>query len=137
MEVKKAEIFTKKAKVSAQEIAKTAASSMSAAGDREHSSNQAFITQDFLNELKALAKNITVEKQKQIPSKIEGICFVKLNFDDGRTEEYYITNDPVELSGIKFISQDSPLGKVLMGKAANSNFQLEEPPITGRVVELG
>ncbi|OGM02098.1 hypothetical protein A2115_03650 [Candidatus Woesebacteria bacterium GWA1_41_8] len=134
----KAGEFAAKTKESANEVAKSAAGSWSAAGDREHSRAQAVIVEENLNELKRINKEIETFIGKPVPEKIEPVCFMTLIYDNGEEKEFYLVHDPIHLSGFNLISPKSPLGQSLMGKRINEKFEyeLEGQKTSGRVTKI-
>ncbi len=136
-EIKKAKNYTKKTKVAAQEIAKAAANSPSQSGDREHSKNQAHIAQSYLEKLLAIKDKLESTINNDPPNVIVDFSFIKLEFDDGRSEEFYFLQEPLKLDEIKIITRNSPLGNTLAGKSTNESFELSSPPLRGRVLEIG
>ncbi len=121
--VRKARDFAEQTKESANEVAKTAAGSWSAAGDREHSRGQAEITQENLNKVEAIKKEVERSVDKELPLKVEPASFVKIKFDDGTTDEFYFVENPIFLSGVKFASPSSPLGETILGKGVGERFK--------------
>lgn len=135
-ELKKAKTFAANTKTAAQEIARTAAHSPSQSGDREHSKNQAEIAEDYLKNL-IVTKNLIASVIKNVPEKVEGNVFIKLEFATGISEEYYLVENPVKLEGLKLISINSPLGQALAGLRTGDLFSVKEPPLKGKIIELG
>src|SRR3972149_7351922 len=77
-----------KTKESANEVAKSAAGSWSAAGDREHSRAQAVIVEENLNKIKRVVNEIEAFIGKSVPEKIEPVCFITLSYDSGEEKEF-------------------------------------------------
>lgn len=102
-ELEKAEKAYKHAKQSAQEIAATALTSHSQAGDRFHSQGAADLAKQKLDTVLAL--------KTEIEEKGEGVCFKH----DG--EDVYIVDNPILLDGFKLISTKSPLGMKIINNA--------------------
>ena len=124
-EVRKAGEFAVKTKESANEVAKSAAGSWSAAGDREHSRAQAVIVEENLNKIKRVVNEIEAFIGKSVPEKIEPVCFITLSYDSGEEKEFYLVNNPIFLKGFNLISPKSPLGQSLVGKGVNEKFEYE------------
>jgi len=136
--VRKAGEYAVKTKESANEVAKSAAGSWSAAGDREHSRAQAVIVEENLNKLKRASKEIETFIGKPVPEKIEPVCFMTLIYDNGEEKEFYLVQHPIHLQRFNLISLKSPLGQSLMGKRVNEKFEyeLEGQKTSGRVAKI-
>jgi transcription elongation GreA/GreB family factor len=135
---RKAGEFAIKTKESANEVARSAAGSWSAAGDREHSHAQAVIVEENLNKLKRTSEEIEAFINRPVPEKIEPVCFMTLVYDNGEEKEFYLVRDPIHLQGFNLISPKSPLGQSLIGKRVNEKFEyeLEGQKTSGRVTKI-
>lgn len=137
-EVEKAQEFAQKTKDSADEIAKTSATSWSAAGDREHSRGQAIITEENLKRLSSIKDEVKQAVDIAQPESVTPICFVEIQYNDMRKDSFYLVNMPMRVSGMKLVSASSPLGLVLLGKKINDSFQFDngEQTIIGKVLSI-
>lgn len=135
-ELKKANDYAAKTKEAALEIAKSAAASPSQSGDREHSKNQAEIAAEYLKNLE-VSRELLLSIEQNTPQKVQANVFVKLEYDDGQVQEYYLVKNPIKLSDLKIISKESPLGKSLLGLKIGDKFKVTDPPLSGKVLEIG
>lgn len=122
LEVKKARKRVENTHKSASEIARAAAKSPSQSGDRTHAEDQALITRNALVKLKLLKKEIETSLDKKDLSAIRVPSFIKVRYKDGIEGEFYLVKSPANIIGIMFISAESPLGKVLIGKRLGDKF---------------
>jgi transcription elongation GreA/GreB family factor len=100
----------------ANESAKTAISSWSAAGERAHTEGQKKIIQDYYKKIKSLRKEIEKSSKEKPPEKIVKNCYVKFEMDN-KIKQFYIVENPINVDKVSFMSLSSPLGQALSGKA--------------------
>jgi len=94
--------FSKFSKESAQEIAKTAANSMSQAGDRFHSQGSADLAKERYDAVLAF-KNEVEQKGESIFINFEG-------------NDIVLVDNPIIIPGFTIASTKSPLGQKLIDK---------------------
>jgi hypothetical protein len=121
-EIKKAERATAGSKQAANEASHGMATSYSVAGDVEHAKNTALLSLQKLNQLKKLKEEVDAALENNKPDKVSPVCYVILQFADGRTSEFYFVKNSVYVSGINFISPDSLLGKSIVSKPVRASF---------------
>ncbi|WKZ25331.1 MAG: hypothetical protein QY322_02980 [bacterium] len=102
LELAKAKKYYELAKISAQEIAQTALTSHSQAGDRFHSQGTAELTRQKYETILSLKKEIDLKGEK-----------IVFNYNN---ETVYIVDNPIMLSGFKIISSMSPLGEKILNE---------------------
>lgn len=103
------------ARLIANQSAKTAISSWSAAGERAHTEGQKKIIQDYYKKIKSLREEIEGSSKEKIPEEIAKNCFVEVEMD-GKKKQFYIVENPINIEGVSFMSLSSPLGQALLGK---------------------
>lgn len=86
----------------------------SIAGDVEHSRNTARLSEDRLQKLLNLKKELS-ESLETAPEEAQPICLVTIETDTGAKSFYFVKN-AVYLSGFSLVSPDSPLGQSLLEK---------------------
>lgn len=101
-EYKKADRAYKINKKSAQEIAESAVSSMSQAGDRFHSQGSADLAKQRFETINLLKQEIE-EKGEKIGFNFEG-------------HEIFLVDNPILIKGFKLVSTQSPVGQKLLNK---------------------
>lgn len=99
-ELEKAKKYYELAKDSAQEIAKTALTSHSQAGNRFHSQGTADLAKQKYETVLSLKKEIETKGEK-----------VVFEYDD---ETIYIVDNPIMISGFKIVSSKSPFGERIL-----------------------
>lgn len=99
-EYEKAKKYYELARDSAQEIAKTALTSHSQAGDRFHSQGTADLAKQKYETVLSLKKEIETKGEK-----------VVFEYDD---ETIYIVDNSIMISGFKIVSSKSPLGEKIL-----------------------
>lgn len=95
-EFKKAERAYKLAKKSAEEIAASATSSMSQAGDRFHSQGTADLAKQRFETISALKKEVESKRDK-----------INVKYQN---EDLFLVDNPTLINGFKLVSTKSPLG---------------------------
>ncbi|MGA3292089.1 MAG: hypothetical protein ABSC49_03035 [Candidatus Microgenomates bacterium] len=111
-----------KSKQSSNEASRGLGASYSAAGDAEHSHNTALLSQQKFEQLKKLKDEIEKALDNETPTNIETVCFVSVEFSDGRKSEFYFVKNSIYLSRLNLISPDSLIGKAIMGKSVGESF---------------
>ncbi|KKS94533.1 MAG: hypothetical protein UV71_C0024G0005 [Microgenomates group bacterium GW2011_GWC1_43_13] len=121
-ELGKAEVSALHTRKTANEASHGLATSYSAAGDAEHAGNTALLSYQKLEQLKKLKAEIEESRIGAVPETVSPVCFTSVTFDDGRISEFYFVKNSAYISGINFISPDSPLGSAISGKSAGERF---------------
>jgi transcription elongation GreA/GreB family factor len=88
--------------------------------------------------LNGALKNVEKELTKEIPVEVTPTCFINLEYEDGTKDGFYYLEEPLSLSGSKFISSNSPFGSVLAGKKVGDNFVFDSAGIfrSGKIVSI-
>lgn len=96
----------------------------SAAGDKYHAQAAADLTKSYLKRLELLKGEL--EKAPAGTSKIiKPPCFVRIVFTDGEVCDLFLVKNAVSLPNASFISEESPLGKAVLGKVNGDPFSYE------------
>lgn len=126
----KAERFFKENEKTSNEVIKASSASWSAGGDVLYAQGQAKVVKENLDRLIAFRDEVKVAIKSKKPELISPVCFVKIKYQNiDKPAEFYLVSEPVYLSGYKFVSADSTLGKMLLGKKEGDKVtcQLENP----------
>jgi|SRR3989344_1282276 len=126
------------AKEAANETAKTARVSWSAAGDREYAQGQVEVIEAYFNRLQSLFGEIEKALKRPPPDTVETPSLVEIDLN-GKTNEFYFVRESVNISGIKFLTPDSPLGKAILKMKAGDGFKFTLDKgniIKGEIVEI-
>jgi transcription elongation GreA/GreB family factor len=137
-EIKKFKKFARQTEESANDIARTSYNSPSQSGDREHSRGQAIIVAQNLLRFEKLKEEIVGFLNKEKPKVVEPICFVTVDWEGGEKGEFYFVQNPVFITGLKFVSSSSALGRDMLGKKEGETFKfkLENSSKTGKVISI-
>lgn len=137
-ELKKAEISAAESKKTANEASHGMATSYSVAGDVEHAKNTALLSLQKLEQLQKLKCEIDEAVGSVAPTTVSPVCFVSITFEDGRNSDFYFVKNSAYMSGIKFISPDSILGKAISGKSIGDNFSYTagDQKFSGVIIEI-
>ena len=127
----------KETKEASAQTAKTARASWSSGGDREYAKGQEEINAKRLSEYKELRNELKSAVSKDPPKKVLVPSVVTITLDDGQSEEFYIVGTPVSLEGYRLVSQDSPLGKYLVGMRVAEKIDFNKGALKGEIVEIG
>jgi transcription elongation GreA/GreB family factor len=93
----------------------------SASGDKHHQQMAASLTDDYLERLSALKKEIS-ETSDEISKTAQPVSLLKVVYDDAETLEFVLVQNAVSTPRFVFISQNSPLGKAVIDKAEGDAF---------------
>lgn len=107
----KAKKYFDLSKESAQEIAKTALTSHSQAGDRFHSQGAMEISKERLNGISKLKAELEKVKERENLEFVEVPCYIKTD-----KAEFYLVENTILINGIKLVSSNSEIGKELINK---------------------
>lgn len=130
----KMEEFAKENAKLAKETLKDTSGSWSAGGDREYSLGQAKITDENLVRLKNFKAEIDKAKQEKTPINITPICYVTMKYQNiDEPVNFYFVREPVYLTGFRFVTVDSALGKLVAGKKAGDKVSVEKKNEYGEV----
>ena len=135
-EVSRAQKVADKVKIAANEIAKSSYNSPSQSGDRFHSQGQADIAKERAERLEKVLARVEKELGNKVPENISPICWVNLEYEDATKDGFYYVDEPISVSGYKFVSSSSPFGTILKDKKAGDNFEylISGNKISGKVV---
>ena len=109
------------ARYAANQTAKTAINSWSAAGERVISEGQAMVLEEYYFKLLDFKKKLEEAAKESIPESIEEYCYIKILLD-GKEDEFYLVDNPLNISHVKLVSKGSALGKSLLGKRMGDEF---------------
>jgi transcription elongation GreA/GreB family factor len=132
--IERAEKVARKTKKDAQELAHTAISSHSTAGERNLAEGQAAINEENLLKLKKLLHEINKSLEASA-IKVEPISWVEISYKNGETNSFYFVQEPAHLDNITLVSVKSPLGSVLVGKKAGESIKFQSKEVSIKVVE--
>lgn len=135
----KAQRAAEQAKESENESSKSAATSWSAAGEREYTRQQAKIAKENLEKLEGLGREVGEAVTEPVPEAIRPVCLVTVEYEDGaRTETFYFVSKSIYLNGLKLISPESPIGGAVAGISVGDSFEykIETVTIRGKVVGI-
>lgn len=124
LELQKAQKYYDVSKESAQEIAKTALTSHSQAGDRFHSQGAMEISKERLNGILKLKEELEKVKDRKELMFIEVPCYVKTDKTD-----FYLVKNAILITGVRLVSEKSEIGKELINKKVGdvlNNFKILE-----------
>lgn len=124
LELQKAQKYYEVTKESAQEIAKTALTSHSQAGDRFHSQGAMEISKQRLNGILKLKEELEKSKDRKELIFIEAPCYIKTDKTD-----FYLVKNAVLITGVRLVSEESEIGKELINKKVGdivNNFKIKE-----------
>ncbi len=110
-EYKKVEKSYQMAKESAQEIAKTALTSHSQAGDRFHSQGAMDIAEERLKNVEKLLFELKSSEINKIVSFTEVPCYIKTDKTD-----FFLVKNTILISGVRLVSANSVIGKDIINK---------------------
>jgi len=122
-ELEKAKDRERKVKEAADEIARSAYNSPSQSGDRFHSQSQADIAKENVERLENILKKVEKELQNPVPESITPVCWINLEYEDGGKDGFFLLDEPLSISGYKFVSSNSPFGNKLKGKKVGEKFE--------------
>ena len=105
-EYKKVEKSYQMAKESAQEIAKTALTSHSQAGDRFHSQGAMDIAEERLKNVGKLLSELKSSDMNKIVSFTEAPCYIRTDKTD-----FYLVKNTILINGVRLVSANSEIGK--------------------------
>ncbi|MCL4382841.1 GreA/GreB family elongation factor [Patescibacteria group bacterium] len=103
------------------ETAKTARTSWSATGERHYSESQLTILETHYKRLKKIKNELIKASRIKIPDKITTPSFLELILN-GKKENFYFLDEPINFSNMKTISPASPLGRAILGKMRGETF---------------
>lgn len=110
----------------ANEIARSAAASPSQSGDREHSQNQAMLSQEVYIKTKEMAEKVNIALSQAVPDRVSGIVHVEIKYENSDfSQELYLVDYPLNIPGVNLISRHSPLGNSLLDKKTGDVFEYE------------
>lgn len=132
-ELEKAKDRERKVKEAADEIARASYNSPSQSGDRFHSQSQADIAKESVERLKKVFNEVSAELSKPVPDNIQPVCWVELEYDDDNRDKFYYLDEPLSISGYKFVSSNSPFGNKLKGKKVGEKFEF----VSGDIKKAG
>ncbi len=93
----------------------------SASGDKYHPQMAASLTNEYLERLSSLKKEVS--NATELISKIaQPVSFLKVIYDDAETLEFVLVENAVSTLRFIFISKNSPLGKAVLGKTEGDAF---------------
>ncbi len=121
-ELNRARVQASLVRQSANEISRTAAFSLSQSGDREHSTNQAFITEDRLVTLEKVLEELEKMETNSPQNKSTPPVYLKIELD-GQEQEFYLLSSPLYLNELKIVSISSTLGHVVINKKIDDIFK--------------
>jgi hypothetical protein len=111
LELQKAQKYYDATKESAHEIAKTALTSHSQAGDRFHSQGAMEISKERLNGILKLKEELERIKDRIELEFTEVPCYIKTDKTD-----FYLVKNAILITGVKLVSLQSELGKEIINK---------------------
>ncbi|HLE49194.1 MAG TPA: hypothetical protein VI819_04170 [Patescibacteria group bacterium] len=128
----------KESKSDADRVSQEAVSSWSSAGDREYSQGQAEILKENLESIKRIQKAIESAFEKESVDKVEAPSYVEINLN-GSAMNFYLVNDPIHLENVNFLSGESEIGKVIIGKVVDDVFEIkrENTVVRGKIIFIG
>lgn len=137
-ELEKAERQANLTKQSADEISRVSANSPSQSGDREHSRNQAYVTADRLKILQNILAELQNAERDNQPTQAIPPVYITAEIGDAE-QKFYILSNPLNLSGFRLVSANSPLGQAVLERSVGEDFEYEIAGniIEGRVIKLG
>lgn len=120
-------------KKSANETSKTAAGSWSAGGDREYTANQAMISEKALEQIEKLYDETSKATKLSLPEVVKSPCYIEAEIED-KNIKFYLVENVVNLSGVRLVSSNSPLGKQLKGRKVGES---KSKPKNINILEIG
>ena len=123
-------------KRSANETSKTAAGSWSAGGDREYTANQAMISKKAFEQIEKLYNEISKAAKLPLPEVVKPPCYIQAEIKD-KSIKFYLVENVINLSGIRLVSSNSPLGKRLEGKKIGDSSSAKSGLSGIKVIEIG
>lgn len=123
---------------SANEASGGLAASYSAAGDAEHARNSANLSMQKYSAIKKLSEELQNNLDREASDGVIAACNVLVQYTDGSRKELYFVENPAYVDGFNLISQDSPLGKSLVGKRIGESFSYTsgEQKFEGEILEI-
>jgi transcription elongation GreA/GreB family factor len=123
----------------ANEIARASANSPSQSGDRDHSRNQAYLTEDSYNNLVTFKQKLLDSLKADVPETIKPICRTMVELEGAGEKELVVVDDVVKLPGVSIVTTNSPLGRVLVGKKRGESFEFESERgmVKGVITDVG
>lgn len=116
-QIEKSQKFAEKNKKTSDEVTKASSASWSAGGDILYAQGQATITKENLEALKAFKAKVEKEIKEPVSETVIPTCFVTVKYDNlDKPSSFYFVESPVYVSGFKFVTVDSNLGKIINGR---------------------
>ena len=124
--VEKARRAAQQAKEAENETSKSAATSWSAAGEREYTHQQAKIASDNLVNLENLLNEVTEAVGQPAPMMVRPVSMVTVMYvDSQKTDTFYFVSKSLYLIGARLISPESPIGQAVEHKSVGEEFEYE------------
>ena len=133
-QIEKSEKISNENKKTSEEVTKASSASWSAGGDVLYAEGQAKITKDNLDRLKVFRDKIINELKEPVPDTISASCFVTAQYESlDEPSGFYFVDAPVYVSGLKLVTADSTLGKILVGKKKGDKLSFKTTNEAGEV----
>ena len=116
-QIEKSEKVSEKNTKTSDEITKASSASWSADGDVLYAEGQAKMVKDNLDILKTFKDKIKKELDEPTPETISATCYVTVKYENlDEPSSFYFVDTPVYVTGYKFVTVDSTLGKIILGR---------------------
>lgn len=155
--IEKARRAAEAAKEAENEMSKSAATSWSAAGEREYTRQQAKIASENFEKLESLGREVSEAVTEPVPETIRPVCLVTVEYlapegqrigesdlprrqaGNRKEETFYFVSKSVYLNGVKLISPESPIGMAVAEKSVGEGFEYEvgTERVRGKITWIG
>lgn len=116
-QIEKSEHYFAENKKTSDEVTKASSASWSAGGDVLYAQGQATMAEETLATLKAFRDKVQKEMEEPVPETIIPICFVTVKYENlDKPSNFYFVEKAVYVTGFKFVTTDSALGKIIAGR---------------------
>lgn len=116
-QIEKSERISEDNKKTSDEVIKASSASWSAGGDVLYAEGQAKMVKDNLDLLIGFRDKIKKELEEPVPETITSTCFVTIKYENLEDKSgFYFVDTPVYVTGYKFVTTDSTLGKIIGGR---------------------
>jgi hypothetical protein len=125
-QIEKSERFSTENKKTSDEVTKASSASWSAGGDVLYAEGQAKMAKENLDRLTTFRDKIKKELDEPVPETITPTCFVKVKYENlDEPSGFYFVDAPVYVAGLKLVTADSTLGKIIMGRKKGEKLKVK------------
>jgi hypothetical protein len=133
-QITKSERITQENSKTSEEVTKASSASWSAGGDVLYAEGQARITRENLERLKSFRDKIKKELEEPVPETITPTCFVTVKYENlDSPSSFYFVDSPVYVAGLKLVTTDSTLGKIIYGRKKGEKLSFKTTNEYGEV----